>query len=142
MIHFFNENITYTLKQKSKIKQWITQSIVNEGFNCGNISIILCNDEYLLSINQQYLNHDTYTDIITFDYSEKGVLSGDLFISFERVNENSPSFSGNLYHELLRVIIHGVLHLCGYKDKNPKDQRQMRGKEDEYLSIFFKTNDL
>lgn len=140
MIHFFNENIAYTIKQKTKIKQWLNQTIECERFTCGDINIILCADEYLLKINQEYLHHDTFTDIITFDYSEKNKLSGDLFISIERVKENSAQYSGVVYNELLRVMVHGVLHLCGYKDKTPQDEKQMREKEDEYLSIFFANN--
>lgn len=142
MIHFFNENISYTLKHKTKIKQWLSNTIENEGFKCGNINIILCSDEYLLKINQQFLNHDTFTDIITFDYSENNELSGDLFISFERVKENSVLYSEKLFHELLRVMVHGVLHLCGYKDKTPREEEKMREKENENLSIFFKTNNI
>lgn len=142
MIHFFNEGVSYTIKDKTKIKQWLHQAIEREGFISDNINIILCSDEYLLKMNQQYLNHDTFTDIITFDYSEKGKLSGDLFISIERVKENSTQFSGKVYNELLRVMVHGVLHLCGYKDKTPQDEKLMREKEDENLSIFFDNNNL
>lgn len=142
MIHFFNEQTTYKIQQKKKIKAWLTYSIKQEGFNCGNINIILCSDEYLLKINQDYLKHDTYTDIITFDYSEKNTLSGDLFISIQRVKENAAGFSVKVYDELLRVMVHGVLHLCGYKDKKENEEKIMRKKENEKLSIFFINNNL
>ncbi|MDD4847658.1 MAG: rRNA maturation RNase YbeY [Bacteroidales bacterium] len=142
MIHFFNENISYTIRHKNNIKKWLTEAIIHEGYQCGEISIILCDDAYLVPLNQQYLNHDTLTDIITFDYSEKELISGDLYISFERVKENSLQYSENVYNELLRVMVHGVLHLCGYKDKTPKDEKLMREKENENLSKYFSNNNL
>lgn len=107
-----------------------------EGFTIGDINYIFCDDEYLLKINLEYLNHDTLTDIITFDYVENGVLSGDIYISIERVRENAVIFSVPFEQELLRVLAHGVLHLCGYKDKTNKDSVLMRQKEDTAIQLF------
>jgi probable rRNA maturation factor len=102
----------------------------------GDITVVFCTDDYLLQVNRQYLNHDYYTDIITFDYSEVNVISGDLFISYDRVKENAMAFSVNSKKELERVIYHGVLHLCGFKDKTAGDELLMREKEDFYLNRF------
>lgn len=135
-ILFFSEDITYTVKDKQKIRQWILETIKAEGFKrVGQLSFILCSDEYLLNINKEYLNHDTYTDIVTFDSSEvDDVIEGDIFISLERVFENAEKFSVSQPDELHRVIIHGVLHLCGYYDKKKSDKELMTSKENEYLS--------
>jgi probable rRNA maturation factor len=114
----------------------INDLLENEGFVCGDVSIVFCKDEYLLGINRQYLNHDYYTDIITFDYSIDGVISGDLFISFERVIENAFEFKVENKIELMRVIYHGFLHLCGYKDKSKENAVEMRSKEDFYISRY------
>ncbi|MGO1245528.1 MAG: rRNA maturation RNase YbeY [Sphingobacterium sp.] len=134
-IVFFNEEISYTIKDKQKIRQWIFDTIKAEGFRrVGELSFILCSDEYLLSINQEYLDHDTYTDIVTFDSSEEeDIIEGDIFISVERVIENAQKFNVSQKDELHRVIIHGVLHLCGYYDKNKEDKELMTQKENEYL---------
>ncbi|MFY7668474.1 MAG: rRNA maturation RNase YbeY [Crocinitomicaceae bacterium] len=110
--------------------------IVLENYKSGEITIVFCTDDYLLEINKTYLNHDFYTDIITFDYSENGVISGDLFISVDRVNDNAGSFSVSVDNELKRVIYHGVLHLCGYKDKTENDENEMREKENFYINQF------
>jgi probable rRNA maturation factor len=110
--------------------------IGSENFESGEITIIFCTDDYLLEINKTYLNHDFYTDIITFDYSENDLVSGDLFISIDRVNDNAESFSVSFDNELKRVIYHGVLHLCGYKDKTEKDEKEMREKENFYMNQF------
>jgi probable rRNA maturation factor len=135
-IGFFNENINFRLRNIKTIRAWISETIIHEGKTPGEISVIFCNDSFLLEMNIKYLSHDTLTDIITFDYNEGSMVSGDIFISVERVKENAGIFSKLFADELHRVIIHGVLHLCGYKDKSPKHQRVMRGKEEEYLSIF------
>ena len=103
----------------------------------GELTFILCSDEYLLAINQQYLNHDTYTDVITFDNSETlKMIEGDIFISIERIQENAKQFKGTVQHELYRVMIHGTLHLLGYKDKGKAAKTLMTQKEDEYLALF------
>ena len=133
-IGFFEEGISYKLKNKTQVRQWIKDTIHAEGFTLGELSYIFCSDEYLLGINQQYLNHDTYTDIITFDNSEgEGSITGDIFISIDRIYENAAKFNQSVVDELHRVIIHGVLHLLGYKDKTPEDNKAMTKKEDQYL---------
>ena len=135
LIRFFVEDISYKLKHKKAIRLWITQSITAEGYKPGNLAFIFCPDDYLLNINRQYLDHDTYTDIITFNNSEnEGIISGDIFISVDRVRENALTFNHTETDELHRVIIHGILHLEGYKDKTPVDKKKMTKKEDHYLS--------
>ena len=136
MISFSTVETNYNLKNKLKVKNWVKSILETEGKSAGDITYVFCNDEYLLGINEKYLKHDTLTDIITFDYSEKGKLSGDIFISIERVKENSVSFNTTLNQELGRVMAHGVLHLSGYKDKNHEDKKMMRSKEDFYLASF------
>lgn len=134
-VNFFTEEIKYTIKNKLLLKQWIKDAIANEGLKPGEISFIFCSDEYLHKINVEYLNHDTYTDIITFDNSDdENVIAGDIFISVDRIKENAKSFLVKEIDELHRVIIHGILHLCGYLDKKPVDKKRMTEKENEYLS--------
>jgi probable rRNA maturation factor len=134
-ISFFEEDITYKLKHKTALRQWITQTIHAEGYKLKELSYIFCSDSYLLQINRQYLNHDTYTDIITFDNSDTDkMITGDIFISIERVRENAVKFNISETDELHRVIIHGVLHLLGYKDKTPVTKQKMTQKEDFYLN--------
>lgn len=135
-ISFFSEDIDFTLKDKAKVRSWIADTIKSEGFKrVRELSFVFCSDDYLLEINKQYLNHDTYTDIVTFDSSEQEeVIAGDIFISIERVRENASKFSVSEREELHRVIIHGVLHLCGYYDKKKQEKELMTAKENEYLS--------
>jgi probable rRNA maturation factor len=134
-IHFFEEDIPYKLKKKALVRQWITETIVAEGFRLKELNYIFCSDAYLLQINQQYLNHDTYTDIVTFDNSEtEGSIIGDIFISIDRIRENALKFNSNEAGELHRVIIHGALHLLGYKDKTAVTKQKMTEKEDFYLN--------
>jgi len=134
-ISFFEEDISFTLKNKAHVRNWITDTIRNEGFKLKELTYIFCSDNYLLQINQQYLDHDTYTDIITFDNSEdEGIVASDIFISIDRIRENAAKFNVSETTELHRVIIHGVLHLLGYKDKSPADKQKMTEKEDYYLS--------
>ncbi len=134
-IQFFEENITYTLKQKTAVRRWVTDTITAEGYKLKELTYIFCSDSYLLQINQQYLNHDTYTDIITFDNSDIAkTIVGDIFISIDRIRENALKFSHTEADELHRVIIHGALHLLGYKDKSPADKKKMTLKEDFYLN--------
>ncbi|WP_257667397.1 rRNA maturation RNase YbeY [Parapedobacter tibetensis] len=134
-IYFFSEDTDFQPKQKINIRQWIKETTRAEGFKTGEISIILCSDPYLLTINKQYLNHDTLTDIVTFDHHEKqGTIAGDIFISVDRVRENAEKFGVAVRDELHRVIIHGILHLCGYGDKSKKEKEIMREKEDFYLA--------
>lgn len=135
-INFFNEDVSYSLKQKINLKNWIRDTIENEGQKLKEINFIFCSDEYLLQINQQYLNHSTYTDIITFDNSEKaGYIVADIFISIERVLENAGKFNTPPGDELHRVLIHGTLHLLGYKDKPKAKKVLMTAMEDKYLSL-------
>ncbi len=134
-VTFFEEEISYKLKNKSQVRRWITETIVAEGSKLKELNYIFCSDVYLLQINQQYLNHDTYTDIITFDNSEQeGSIVGDIFISIDRIRENAAKFNVTESDELHRVIIHGALHLLGYGDKNPADKKRMTEKEDFYLN--------
>jgi rRNA maturation RNase YbeY len=136
-IHFFEEDIEFSITNKLKIKKWIKELALNEGFEIDTLNYIFCSDQYLLSRNIEFLNHDTLTDIITFDYSEnQNVIVGDIFISIERVKENAIKFNTDFYSELCRVIIHGVLHLCGYKDKTVAQKTQMREKENQALAIL------
>ena len=112
----FSLETKYNLKSRTLIKKWLKQIIENKGFKLGTLSYILCDDDYLLEINKQYLQHEFYTDIITFDYVENGVINGDIFISVDRVKENAASFGVSEREELMRVFAHGVLHLSGLKD--------------------------
>ena len=136
-IHFFSENIDFELSESQKITSWIEKVIVKEGFEIELLNYIFCNDEYLHQINLEYLNHDTYTDIITFDNSEKDkTVESDIFISVERVRENAAKFETSFENELARVLIHGVLHLLGYPDKSPEEAEIMRSKEQEALGYL------
>jgi probable rRNA maturation factor len=135
-INFFSEDTEYILKNKLQLKRWIKDTIKAEGYRLNELNYILCSDAYLLQINQQYLNHDTYTDIVTFDNSEKpGTITGDIFISVDRTQENAQTFKVSAETELHRVMIHGALHLLGYLDKKPADKKLMTEKENQYLSI-------
>jgi len=136
-ISFFTEEIPFKLPQKRQLKQWIATVIASENKKTGDISYIFCNDAYLIQLNKQYLQHDTLTDIITFDYTADmdGLISGDIFISIERVKENAAGLKLSFMEELQRVMIHGVLHLMGYKDKTKAEKLQMRQKEDYSLSL-------
>lgn len=133
-IEFYFEDIKSFSFNKEHIQKYINKLIVNELKEKGDISVIFCSDEYLLNINKQYLNHNYYTDIITFDYVVGNVISGDLFISFERLIENAQHVKNKLVNELYRVIFHGILHLVGYKDKSDTEQMLMTQKENYYLS--------
>ena len=118
------------------LTNWISKVCVDENYNLGDISLIFCSDEYLLDMNRTHLDHDYYTDIITFDYTDNQIVSGDLFISIDRVRDNANDFNVSFEHELHRVIIHGVLHLCGYKDKSDDEEKLMRTKENNALSLI------
>lgn len=132
----FSFQTNYPLKSRTKIKQWIKQVIEAKGKKTGNITYIFCDDEYLLEVNKQYLQHDYYTDVITFDYVENDLISGDIFISTDRVRENALAFGSSETEELHRVIIHGALHLFGLKDKSEKEASQMRQAENEALKLL------
>lgn len=135
MIEFFSET-QFNLKDEVFVKDWISKTIASEGFKLGDLTFIFCDDECLHKINLEFLKHDTLTDIITFDYCIGKEIHGEVYISIERVTENASEFEVSFKEELLRVIIHGVLHLCGYKDKSLDDERQMRYKENFYLQSF------
>ncbi len=136
-VKFFTEDISHKLASPKKTKEWIKSIIEAEGFTLCGVNYVLCSDEYLLEMNRQYLEHDYYTDILTFDNSESDTeIEGDIFISFERVYENAGSESVSLDQELRRVLAHGVLHLCGYNDHTAEEKANMRKKEDYYLSLF------
>lgn len=132
----FSFQTNYPLKSRTKIKQWIKQVIEAKGKKTGNITYIFCDDEYLLEVNKKYLQHDYYTDVITFDYVENDLISGDIFISTDRVRENALAFGSSETEELHRVIIHGALHLLGLKDKSEKEASQMRQAENEALKLL------
>lgn len=136
-VHFYNEGTDYMPKGRVKLNQWVRQTIHNEGFRVGEIGYIFCSSDYHIDINRQYLGHDYHTDVITFDYSDlesRKVVSGDIFIDPETVADNADLLGTNPEEEQLRVIIHGILHLCGYKDKSDSEAAQMRAKEDFYLA--------
>ncbi len=130
----FNYETDFKLSNEAKYAKWIAQVIVSEGCVEGDINYIFCDDDYLHNVNVNYLNHDTLTDIISFDYSVGNKLHGDVFISVERVADNAQDFSVSFDEELKRVMVHGILHYCGYKDKSDSDQLTMRSKEDHYIT--------
>ena len=132
----FSLETKYNLKSRTLIKKWLKQIIENKGYKLGTLSYILCDDDYLLEINKQYLQHEFYTDIITFDYVENGVINGDIFISVDRVKENAASFGVSEREELMRVFAHGVLHLIGLKDATSEEASQMRKAENESLELL------
>jgi probable rRNA maturation factor len=132
----FNYESDFTLDNEEAIATWLSDVIVSENKTEGEINYIFCDDEYLHKINLEYLNHDTLTDIISFDYTMGNEISGDIFVSIERVLDNSQDFNTSFNEELKRVLVHGVLHYCGYKDKSEADEILMRNKEDEKLSMF------
>ena len=136
MVAFYFEDTDFKLRHKTRIKEWLRLVAESEVFTLGNISVILYSDNYILDINQKYLQHDYFTDIITFDYSEGGRISGDLFISVDSVRENSVEYGTEFEDELHRVIVHGILHLIGYDDHTEDEIKTMRSKEDYYLSLF------
>ena len=135
-IFFSTENIDFELADEPKVKKWILAVVGAQGKRVGNLNYLFCDDSYLINVNRTYLNHDTYTDIITFDYVEGNVVSGDILISVERVRENATLFNSSFEQELQRVIIHGVLHLLGQADKSDEDAAEMRRKEESALALW------
>ncbi len=135
-ILFFNEEVSYRVNDKRQIREWIRHIIYEWGNIPGNINIILCPDHYLLDINNTYLNQDSYTDILTFNQSEdKAIISGDIYISLDRIKANAKKYKVRISDELHRVIIHGILHLMGGEDSTEDEQREMRKAEDKCLSL-------
>ncbi|MCR5394419.1 MAG: rRNA maturation RNase YbeY [Bacteroidales bacterium] len=139
-ISFFNEQTEMPVLRRTEIREWVKQVAASHGKRVGEISYIFCNDEKILEVNRQYLQHDYYTDIITFDYTEGDRISGDLFISLDTVRSNAELFHQPYERELHRVIIHGVLHLCGINDKGPGEREIMEQNEDEALRMLDKMN--
>lgn len=137
-IHFFTEQTIFRIKDKSKIRTWLTRIIHKKKKVVGEVNIIFCSDEYLAKLNEQYLQHDTLTDIITFDFVDGKTISGDIFISVDRMKENAKLFHVKQNDEALRLIIHGVLHLLGYKDNTQKNKKNMSLQEDCALRDFLK----
>lgn len=135
MIRYFNEDIKFVLKQKLLNNRWLKTVAGSEMRRIGDINIIFCSDNYILDVNMKYLEHDYFTDIITFDYCEKDILSGDLFISIDSVRENASFYGTGFEDELNRVMVHGILHLIGYDDHSENDIAQMRAKENYYLQL-------
>lgn len=139
-INFFTEDIKFELSQKLKRKKWLKRLAETEGFQIQELNYIFCSDEYLYQVNMEYLNHDDYTDIITFDNSEQEkLIEGDIFISIDRVRENAEKHQQTEERELSRVISHGIFHLVGYKDKSDSETKQMRAKEEFAIDLFEKS---
>lgn len=135
MVRYFIEDISFKFNKKRFTKLWLENVALNEGKTLGDINIIFCSDPYILDVNQRFLQHTYYTDIITFDYCEGDILSGDLFISIDTVRDNSLFYHTDFNEELNRVIVHGILHLVGYDDHSESDIAIMRSKEDQYLLL-------
>ena len=135
-IHFFSEQTRFSVPKPKKTISWIKSVAQAEGANLEAVNYIFCPDEYLREINVQYLNHDTYTDIVTFNYGSNDTIEGDIFISLDRVKDNAEKFGTDFDTELRRVMVHGVLHLMGYNDKSKTEKKLMREKEDSYLSLW------
>ena len=134
MIQFFYENLPETVN--NDYTKWLEEIILSEEKKLGEINYIFCDDEYLLKINQDYLQHDYYTDIITFDTVKGKTISGEIFVSLQRISDNASTLSKNYEEELRRVLAHGILHLCGYKDKTKAEEQEMRSKEDFYIARY------
>jgi len=137
-IRFFYEEIEFKLPNPANVKNWLIQSAQKEKKTVKDINYIFCSDAFLLKLNQDYLNHQTLTDIITFDESANNTIAGEIYISIDRIAENAHNYKIDFLVELRRVMIHGVLHLCGYGDKKPAEKIQMRKKEEAYLSLWGK----
>ncbi|MBB4806927.1 rRNA maturation RNase YbeY [Chryseobacterium defluvii] len=134
MIQFFYENLPESVN--TEYISWLEALIISEEKKPGEINYIFCDDDYLLKVNQDYLQHDYYTDIITFDYVKGKTISGEIFVSLQRISDNASTLSKNYEEELRRVLAHGILHLCGYKDKTEEEEKEMRRKEDFYLAKY------
>jgi len=136
-VYFHNEGVSLIFKNKKAVSSWLSSVIKSFKKDVGTLNFIFCTDEYLLTINKSYLSHNHYTDIITFDYCEENKVSGDLFISIERVKEYSLKNNIEFNNEIHRVIVHGVLHLCGLNDKTEREKEKMRAQENKFLALFF-----
>jgi rRNA maturation RNase YbeY len=138
MVRYYNDSTTYRLREKRKVAAWLKMVAEQEGYTLGDVTYIFCSSEVHRKMNIDYIGHDYFTDIITFDYSEleEGVVSGDIFIDVETVADNARIYGVTAREEMLRVVVHGVLHLCGQKDKDPEDEKEMHRKEDKYLAMY------
>ena len=139
MVRYYNDSTTYRLREKRKIAAWLKLVAQEEGYTLGDVTYIFCSSEVHRKMNVDFIGHDYFTDSITFDYSDRkdtGVVSGDIFIDVETVADNARIYGATARQEMLRVVVHGVLHLCGQKDKSPRDEKQMHRKEDKYLAIY------
>lgn len=136
MIRFFNKDTKFSPDKKLILKNWMKAEVVKRELKVGDINIILCNDDYILEINNQFLGHDYYTDIITFDYSEEDVINGELYISVDTVKANALEYGEEFLREMHRVMIHGILHLCGLDDHNEEDIKEMREAENSALAVL------
>lgn len=132
----FNYETDFLITNEELVSGWISNVLHEEGFKEGDINYVFCDDEYLHKLNVEFLDHDTLTDVISFDYTMGKLISGDIFISVDRVRDNANDFKVDFINELYRVIIHGILHYCGYKDKDEEDVKTMRTKENHYLSLI------
>lgn len=135
-IRFSARSGVFDLHEEGKVKKWLTEVVLRRGKTVGNINYLFCDDDYLIEVNRRYLNHDTYTDIITFDYVAGGLISGDIMISTERVRENALHYGVQFEHELHRVIVHGVLHLLDQGDKSDEEAVEMRRQEEQALLLW------
>ena len=139
MVRYYNDSTTYRLREKRKIAAWLKLVAQEEGYTLGDVTYIFCSSEVHRKMNVDFIGHDYFTDIITFDYSDRkgtGVVSGDIFIDVETVADNARIYGATARQEMLRVVVHGVLHLCGQKDKDPEDEKEMHRKEDKYLAMY------
>ena len=139
MVRYYNDSCSYRLPEKRRTTEWLRRVAEEEGYALGDVNYIFCSAERLLEMNRQFLGHDYFTDVITFDYSDRKearTVSGDIFIDVETVADNARIYGATTLQEMRRVVVHGVLHLCGQKDKTPRAERQMHRKEDKYLAMF------
>ena len=138
MVRYYNDSTTYRMREKRKVAAWLKLVAEQEGYTLGDVTYIFCSSEVHRKMNIDFIGHDYFTDIITFDYSEleEGVVSGDIFIDVETVADNARIYGVTARQEMLRVVVHGVLHLCGQKDKDPEDEKEMHRKEDKYLAMY------
>ena len=136
MIYFNDLDSSCRIKNRKGVREWISSVISSNGKKLGNIGVIICSDDYLLDLNNQYLDHNYYTDIITFDYTEKDVIGGDLFISYDRVKENAKTYDSSFDNELYRAMVHGVLHCVGYNDNTKEEKERIRKAENLKLKMF------
>ena len=144
MVRYYNDSTTYRLRDKRKIAAWLKRVAQEEGYTLGDVNYIFCSSEVHRKMNIDFIGHDYFTDIITFDYSDlkgEGVVSGDIFIDVDTVADNARIYGATMRDEMLRVVVHGVLHLCGQKDKTPRAEKQMHRKEDKYIALYKEERD-